>query len=202
MMTSANKLRATVLLLAALLLTGRATYADAQADAAIRKVLGPHMQSCLAIGHWAMADVGTDLNSLDVVLLHRYKGVWRKQNTTGDMGYMQLLAMGVPDFTARSFGMGDVPQTMIVKLGKATRAAHLNHTNYNVVTGVSGFFAYTTANPAVTGYQIWYTIGSHWKQFFKVPSGLTPAQTDALFAKNGIPRFLEHRILYAHGSDL
>lgn len=189
-------------ILAALLVVAGAAHADDEAD--VRKSLGPDVQTCKIDGNWAMADVGDPQHGQpELFLLRRYKGQWQRVTTDGSTpSSTMLLALGMPDYTARSFGLGETTPEMAEALGKAMAKAGLHHRNYNIVTSDGPLFAYTTGNPHVDGYQIWTGNGMKWVKYFTVEPKLTQTQIDDLFRKHGISRFLQFRILNGHGTDM
>lgn len=153
-------------------------------------------------GNWAMGDVGSlEKGTAELVLLRRYKGEWRKMTSTGNFSPMEMIALGVPVQTARNFGLGEVPPEIVRSLHNSVKSEGLKHASFNVVTFQGGFMAFTASNPRKEGIQVWYSPGKGWKKLFFVDPNLDQAAVDGIFAKNGVPLFLEYRVLIQRANN-
>lgn len=170
----------------------------------VRAILGQKVATVAVAGNWAMADLGTiDSGSVELVLLHRYKGQWSRMAGAGNMTRGELLAIGMPIPTAYSFGLGEVPPEVGQQLRGAMEKAGFKHSNFNIVTSQNAFLAYTANDMKADGYQVWiYNASKKWVKLFWVEPKTTQAATDAIFQKNGIPKFIEYRVLIGRGEQL
>lgn len=185
-----------VLLLTALSL--RPVLADDEQE--IRALLGRDVVTCLVSGGWAMADVGSIQNdNIEVVLLRRYKGQWRRMSNPGNLSRGELLALGMTDQIALDFGMGEVPEKVITGLRSAMVKNHLEHKNFNIVTYRTTFLAYTANGSRGEGFQIWFYNG-RWNPLFAVEPRTPQADIDKTFDGQKIPRFIEYRLLVGRGT--
>lgn len=185
----------------ALLLTAlslRPVLADDEQE--IRALLGRDMATCLVSGGWAVADVGSiQKDNVEVVLLRRYKGEWRRMSNPGSLSRGELIALGMSDQTALDFGMGEVPEKVITGLRSATVKNHLAHKNFNIVTFRTTFLAYTSNGSRGEGFQIWFYNG-RWNPLFAVEPNTSQADIDKTFDSHKIPRFTEYRLLVGRGT--
>ena len=185
-------------LLLLLVLSTRAALADDEQD--IRALLGRDVATFLVSGNWAVADVGNiQKATIEVVLLHRYKGEWRRVGTPGGLSRAELLALGVPDEAAADFGLGQVPDKVISSLSSAMSSAGLHHKSFNVITYGGTFLGYTSNGPRSDGYQVWAYMGS-WKPLFRVEPKTSQADADKTFDSHHIPLFTEYRLLIGRGT--
>lgn len=194
------KARACFAILLALLLTAAPVRANDEDD--IRKTLGPDVQTCKVDGTWAMADVG-EIEHVQLFLLRHYKGQWLKITTDGGtITRGTLVAIGMPHEIASRFGLGETPPKLIKSLAHAMSTAGVHHRNFNIVTLEDGYYAQTTNDSHVDGYQIWKYVKDKWSRFFSIEPNLTQTALDALFEKKGISRFLQFRLLTGHWTDV
>lgn len=187
---------ATVLLtfLLACALSLRPAAADDEQE--VRALLGPAMTTCFVSGSWAMADIGTvQRGDVELVLLRRYKGEWRRMSGAGSLTRGELLALGMSDQTAFDFGLGEVPDKVITGLRSAMIRAGIHHKSFNIVTFRGAFLACTHNDMRGEGCQIWAWVGTRWTPFFKVEPGLSQAELDTAFDAHQVPRFTEYRLL-------
>lgn len=184
------------LLLAALSL--RPVLADDEPE--IRTLLGREMVTCMVSGGWAVADVGSLQNdNIEVVLLRRYKGQWRRMSNPGNLTRGELMALGMTDQAAVDFGLGEVPEKVITGLRGAMVSNRIAHKNFNIVTYRGSYLAFTSNGARSEGFQIWY-YGNRWNPLFAVEPNTAQAEVDKVFDGQKIPRFIEYRLLIGRGT--